>query len=403
MATPLSGFQALPPELVSHIISLAAPIAATEDPVARRQRWRTLNGICLVSSEWRTVAQKILLSDGTIRLNRTKELDALIDLVVDIPEQGITKLVRSLDVTMWGQEPGRLVELLSLCENLEELVIEHVDRVRLDQIITPTLRSFSARQCTFISSAPFSSSPYPTLSIYPSLKSLDLRHNSFRFSSLPSHPTSFPSLQNLLFFTGSLEQSSKTVQTFLRTVSPRLKSLSLDQGAWELGQLDLSSLHLTTLGLYWDSAFLSLVGSQLLLPPPPSSSSSSLSTTTPSFSLPEYIHFSLYPSSIPSLLKTFTTLFETIKNSGRPEIEWNWRNEKKVEHFRFEQTFRELELLGEEIPIPPLEEVISDDEEVEEEGEGRESRREEAGEEEEEEEEVEEEDPNQTLLKEFLQ
>lgn len=138
MATPLSGFQALPPELVSHIISLAAPIAATEDPVARRQRWRTLNGICLVSSEWRTVAQKILLSDGTIRLNRTKELDALIDLVVDIPEQGITKLVRSLDVTMWGQEPGRLVELLSLCENLEELVIEHVDRVRLDQIITPS-------------------------------------------------------------------------------------------------------------------------------------------------------------------------------------------------------------------------------------------------------------------------
>ncbi|GAA5986117.1 hypothetical protein JCM5350_004439 [Sporobolomyces pararoseus] len=343
---PLSGLHSLPPELVSHILTLAAPISDPTDPVEKRRRWRTLSSISLVCSEWRIVAQKLLLGDGNVRMYHSKELEPLLKLVVGVEEQGISKILRSLDFTLWGEDEEDLPKLLLLCEGLKELVLEHVDRVRFDQVVTPSLRSFSARQCTFISSAPFNPSPYPTLAVYPHLRNLDLRFNLFRRDSLPIHSLSFPALQNLLLFTGSQDQSTKTVRTFLQAVSPQLKSLSLDHESWELlfssdNASSPSVLSITTLGLYWDAAALSLVGSSLLVPPP--------STSSERFSPPPYLHVSLYPFAIPSLLGSFSSLFDVNSSTA-----WNWR---KIEHLRFEQTFRQLQL-DEGLPSSDEEEEI---------------------------------------------
>ncbi|GAA6060796.1 hypothetical protein JCM10212_005445 [Sporobolomyces blumeae] len=218
----------LPPELISHVLYLAcASDCPLDDPpseaIERRRRWRTLNALSLVCSTWRIVAQRLLFGDGHVRTYHARELDPLVDLVVGRTEQAITTHLRSLDLTMWGESlPDRLVELLRLCTGLETLVMEHVDRVRFDHVVcSPNLRSFSARQCTFISSTPFSStpSPYPSLHVFPSLRSLDLRLNSFRRESLPTRVGAFPNLNHLLLFTGSQDQSEKTVKAFLRAVA----------------------------------------------------------------------------------------------------------------------------------------------------------------------------------------
>jgi len=128
----------------------------------------------------------------------------------------------------------------------------------------------------------------------------------------------------------------KTVRSFLTTISPHLQSLSLDYEAWNLlidpnDASHLPALSLTTLGLYWDAAALSLVGSPLLVPSPSDST----------FSPPPFLHLSLYPLSIPSLLGTLTCLFDVNASTA-----WHWR---KIEHLRFEQTFRQLQL-DESIP-----------------------------------------------------
>ncbi|GAA5949106.1 hypothetical protein JCM3765_004013 [Sporobolomyces pararoseus] len=372
--SPLSGLHSLPPELVSHILTLAAPISDPTDPIEKRRRWRTLNSISLVCSAWRPVAQKLILGDGSVRMYHSKELEPLLKLVVGIEEQGISQILRSLDFTLWGEDEEALPKLLELCEGLEELVLEHVDRVRFNQVVTPNLRSFSARQCTFISSAPFNPSPYPTLAVYSHLRNLDLRFNSFRRDSLPTHSASFPALHNLLLFTGSQDQSTKTVRSFLKAVSPHLRSLSLDHESWELlFNLDDAAIHsqlsLTILGLYWDAAALSLVGSHLLVAPP--------STSSDKFSPPPYLHVSLYPLAIPSLLGTLTSLFDVNSSTA-----WNWR---RIEHLRFEQTFRQLQL-DEGIP--------SSDEDEEEEEDAFVSGAREAGEKV---------DPNERLLRKFLE
>jgi hypothetical protein len=166
----------------------------------------------------------------------------------------------------------------------------------------------------------------------------------------------------------------KTVRSFLTTVSPQLKSLSLDHEAWNLlidpnDASHLPALSLTTLGLYWDAAALSLVGSPLLVPSPSEST----------FSPPPFLHLSLYPLSIPSLLGTLTSLFHVNASTA-----WNWR---KIEHLRFEQTFRQLQL-DESIPSSDEE---GDEEELEgDAGESRHGRREK-------------EDPNERLLRKFVE
>ena len=187
-----------------------------------------------------------------------------------------------------------------------------------------------------------------------------------------------PTLHHLLFQTGAQDQSTKTVRSFLRAATPRLKSVSLDQGAWDILVDPLNGtpppLNLTTLGLYWDAANLSIVGSPLLLPPPPSSAGS---PSHSNFSPPPYIQLSLYPSAILPLLSTFSSLFQQASKSGL----WTWRN---VEHFRFEQTFRQLDF---ESDVPSSDEEEGEEEEL---GEGREAGRER-------------EDPNEKLLRKFVE
>ncbi|GAA5905977.1 uncharacterized protein JCM6883_002510 [Sporobolomyces salmoneus] len=404
--TTFSGLHTLPPELVSHILTLSVPPVDPLDPLSRVSRSRTLTSIALVCSSWRIVAQRLLLDDGRVAIYHSKELQPLLDVVLGVGSglEGISKLLRSLELTLWGEDEERLTKLVGMCEGLEELSVEHVDRLRFDQVVTPNLRSFSARQCTFISSEPFTySSPYPSLALYPNLKSLDLRFNSFRLNSLPLQLASFPTLQNLLCFVGSQDQSSKSIQAFLKMIKGQLKAISVDHQAWNLlfspsnssfdsGETDsevppdpphLSLSNLRILGLYWDAAALDLVGSELLLPPPspssspyPSSTPSSLSKSTSTstskwskFTPPPYLHLSLYPIAIPSLLATMTSLLEGNKDNAATR--WGW---KKIHHFRFEQTFKQLSL--DEVEEEDDQDVLaSDSDDVEEgdaaDGEGR--------------------------------
>ncbi|GAA5961614.1 hypothetical protein JCM21900_002824 [Sporobolomyces salmonicolor] len=367
---PLAGLHTLPPELVAYILSVAAAASsssASDDPVLRRRRRRrTLNSLSLVCSAWRPIAQRLLLEDGAVQLYFEPALARLSALVLGVQEQQIARWIRSLHVTLWGEsQPDELVQLLTLSEGLEELVLEHVDRVRLDQVATGArLESFSARQCTFVAPCPPESSPSrdPAPTIYPSLRSLDLHLCSFRRDSLPSDTASFPALQHLLLFTGAQDQSTSTVERFLHAAAPRVRSLSLDQTAWDAllppeepgggggyGEEDeeergsprpspsLAALapHLRTYGLYWDAAHRTLVGAPLLTassraaPPPP------------------YLHLSLYPSALDSLLGAFSALFPSPSSSpGVPSppaaaAHASWR---AVEHLRLEQTFRHLAL-----------------------------------------------------------
>ncbi|GAA5919893.1 hypothetical protein JCM1841_002099 [Sporobolomyces salmonicolor] len=363
---PLAGLHTLPPELVAYILSLAAAApssSASDDPVFRRRRRRTLNSLSLVCSAWRPIAQRLLLDDGAVQLYFEPALARLSALVLGVQEQQIARWIRSLHVTLWGEsQPDELVQLLTLSEGLEELVLEHVDRVRLDQVATGArLESFSARQCTFVAPCPPESSPSldPAPTIYPSLRSLDLHLCSFRRDSLPSHTASFPALQHLLLFTGAQDQSISTVERFLHAAAPRVRSLSLDQTAWDSllppeepggggyeeqdeeergSQRPSPSLaalvpHLRTYGLYWDAAHRTLVGARLLTassrdaPPPP------------------YVHLSLYPSALDDLLGAFSALFPS-PSPGAPSpsaaaAHASWR---AVEHLRLEQTFRHLAL-----------------------------------------------------------
>ena len=137
--TSLSGLHNLPPELVAHILTLAVPIPDQEDPVAQRRRWRTLNSISLVCTEWREVAQRLLMGDGKVRIYHSKELRPLLELTTGSKGGGggIARHIRSLDLTLWGESLSEeLVKLLKQCEGLEDLVLEHVDRVRFDQVVT---------------------------------------------------------------------------------------------------------------------------------------------------------------------------------------------------------------------------------------------------------------------------
>jgi len=138
--TSLAGLHTLPPELVAHILTLAAPIVDEEDPVARRRRWRTLNSMSLVCSEWREVAQRLLMGDGRVRIYHSKELRPLLELTTGSQGGGgIARQIRSLDLTLWGEAMSdELIALLKQCEGVEELVLEHVDRVRFDQVVTPS-------------------------------------------------------------------------------------------------------------------------------------------------------------------------------------------------------------------------------------------------------------------------
>ncbi|GAA5869439.1 hypothetical protein JCM1840_005469 [Sporobolomyces johnsonii] len=371
-----AGLHTFPPELVAHILTLsAAPSSssAADDPLFPRRRRRTLESLSLVCSQWRPIAQRLLLQDGAVSLFHDKALARLSAVVLGVHEQQLTKCIRSLHLTLWGEsQPDDLVHLVRLCEGLEQLVLEHVDRVRIDQVATGArLESFSARQCTFV--APFSPasspSPYPAPTIYPSLRSLDLRLCSFRRDSLPIHSASLPALRHLLLFTGAHDQSRSTVERFLHAAAPRVWSLSLDQTAWDLllppeepgggGEEEeeeeavssrqprpsLATLvpHLRTYGLYWDAAHRTLVGAPLLSP--------RSSTNAPPPPPPPYLHLSLYPSALDSLLGTFSALFPSQPqppDSPSPSsaaaaaaYASPWRF---VEHLQFEQTFRHLSL-----------------------------------------------------------
>ncbi|GAA5908264.1 hypothetical protein JCM5296_000502 [Sporobolomyces johnsonii] len=391
--TPLepAALHTLPPELVAHILSLsAAPSSssAADDPLFPRRRRRTLESLSLVCSQWRPIAQRLLLQDGAVSLYHHTALTRLSAVVLGVHEQQLTKCIRSLHLTLWGEsQPDDLVQLVTLCEGLEQLVLEHVDRVRLDQVATGArLESFSARQCTFV--APFSPasspSPYPAPTIYPSLRSLDLRLCSFRRDSLPIHSASLPALRHLLLFTGAHDQSRSTVERFLRAAAPRVWSLSLDQTAWDLllppeepgggGEEEeavssrqprpsLATLvpHLRTYGLYWDAAHRTLVGAPLL--------ASRSSTNAPPPPPPPYLHLSLYPSALDSLLGAFSALFPSqpqppdsasasasasASSAAAAAAAAHASPWRFVEHLQFEQTFRHLSLLDEGDPLEDL-------------------------------------------------
>ncbi|GAA5929843.1 uncharacterized protein JCM15063_004640 [Sporobolomyces koalae] len=336
----------LPPEIVAdiiaHVACLPVVLEGVSDPVESRQRWRSLHRMSLVCREWRTVAQRLMFASSNspdepalIRIHHSHRLVPLVQLVVDVPTQGIASFLRALDVTLWGESSDSLAALVHACKHLERLQLEHVDRVQFEQVVTPSLQAFSARQCTFISSEPFSTTPYPPITKFPNLKYLDLRFNSTRRGSLPVNTSALPRLEHLLFFTGSQDQSNKTVQQFLTAVAPRIRSISLDQPAWDLFEqaqrdsIDLDAWsNLETLGLYWDAAALSIAGSHLVL---------RARTAT---RVPRFVHLSLYPLAISSLLATLTSLFDSSTN------ELPYCNEIQV--FELEQTFKQLGVVAAE-------------------------------------------------------
>lgn len=163
-----------------------------------------------------------------------------------------------------------------------------------------------------------------------------------------------PQLRHLLLFTGSHDQSPATVRALVRSVAPRLRSLSLDYTAWEilLPAFDADSLEqplelpsLKTYGTYWDAAYHTLVGLPLALPALAAAAATpsvhrALSRPKPNQSVP-FIHTALYPAQLDSLAATLQSVLTN------PELRaaGAWA---QVERWQVEGTLRDLDELERE-------------------------------------------------------
>ncbi|GAA6034671.1 hypothetical protein JCM8097_001109 [Rhodosporidiobolus ruineniae] len=411
----------LPPELVSHILLLSAlPSSRQPSPLDRSATSRQLRHLALVCRDWRAVAQRALLGGHgrwgeRVRVYHDRQLARLADLVLEEteegwkrkPEEGLTRLFRRLNVELWGDEcPPELVALLQAAEGREEVVLSCVEGVRFDEIAggAEHLRALSARQCSFSRlrafSSPSLSSPSPSLpspGAYAALRSLDLRLCTLRRHSLPlpslslsssSPPTSpLPNLQHLLLHLGSEGASWSSlsfVRSFVRSVAGQLRAVSFDHlafgavfsppplGEGEGGEAEegaeerVEFPQLRLYGLYWDAAYLSLVGSSLFFPSSASSSSSSASSSDaskPPTPLPPFLHLSLYPlpSALPILHGQLCDLFSApsaaCEGDKGEAPGWSWRG---VEQVRIEGVLRDLDEF--DAPFPADEEDLQDEE-----------------------------------------
>ncbi|GAA5883080.1 hypothetical protein JCM3774_000571 [Rhodotorula dairenensis] len=376
----LARFAELPDELLRHVILLSADSDrdAGADSLRRRRRRRQLESLSLVCSHWRALAQRALL-DVTparpIQIYHAKELAPLVDLLQS-PAQAIGPLVSHLDIQLWGETlDSDLVTTLRACVRLEQLCLTHVERVRLDEIATGSeLASLSLRQCTLVSSYyPDSPPALPSARIPPrlsepgafsSLSRLDLRLCSLRRDFLPlellvgSPRALLPSLRHLLLFTGSHDQSPRTVRALVRSVAGQLRSLSLDYTAYEIlfplceetgleeqgGGARLEFPSLRCYGTYWDAAYHTLVGLPLALPAL-SPSRTSRGPVSPAESTRHqsehravpYLHTSIYPAQLDSL----AAALETVITNPELQAANAWTG---VEQWRVEGTLRDLDL-----------------------------------------------------------
>lgn len=299
------------------------------------------------------------------------------------------------------------------------------DRSLLGNAASAELASLSLRQCTLVSYYyPDSPPDSPTARIPPrlcepgafsALSRLDLRLCSLRRDFLPlellidsaasasssslsgSPPALLPSLRHLLLFTGSHEQSPRTVRAFVRSVAGQLRSLSLDYTAYEIlfpareeattertdtgasGEKLIEFPSLRCYGTYWDAAYHTLVGLPLALPAlsplntlrgPPSAASSQRRSEHRAV---PYIHTSIYPAQLDSLAAALESMLTN------PELEAAnaWTG---VAQWRVEGTLRDLDLAeldaerGDDPGLAPARGGTDDsEEELEDEEEGEDS------------------------------
>lgn len=253
----------------------------------------------------------------------------------------------------------------------------------LTPFVVPTLyvtelASLSLRQCTLVSS--YYPGPPPELpssripprlaqpgGAFGALSRLDLRLCSLRrdflpLESLQSSPgLLLPNLRHLLLFTGSHDQSPKTVRALVRSVAPQLRSLSLDYTAYEIlfssdndpgaealedenrpmRPLEFPSLR--CYGTYWDAAYHTLVGLPIALPALtiPHRTGRTESPTREPPTGPSYLHTALYPAQLESLAATLESVFTN------PELRAAnaWTG---VEQWRVEGTLADLDLVDQD-------------------------------------------------------
>lgn len=417
----LARFSELPDELLRHVILLSAEYDhRPADPLSRRRRRVQLESLSLVCLQWRTLAQRALLGSGPtrpVRIYHAKQLVPLVELL-EQPEQGLGPLVSHLDVQLWGEpQDHRLLTTLRACTRLEELCLTHLERVRLDEVASgsgqdsflsssspggkkaknpdvvptclyenPELASLSLRQCTLVSS--YYPDPPPELpssripprlaqpgGAFATLSRLDLRLCSLRRDFLPlefllqsssssssSPPALLPNLRHLLLFTGSHDQSPKTVRALVRSVAAQLRSLSLDYTAYEIlfpdndsraeeavgdkGERPMRSLDFPTLrcyGTYWDAAYHTLVGLPIALPALtiPHRTGRTESPTREPPPGPSYLHTALYPAQLESLAATL----ESVLTNPELRAANAWTG---VEQWRVEGTLADLDLVDHE-------------------------------------------------------
>ncbi|KAG0659307.1 hypothetical protein C6P46_005237 [Rhodotorula mucilaginosa] len=387
----LARFSELPDELLRHVILLSAEYDhRPADPLSRRRRRVQLESLSLVCLQWRTLAQRALLGSGPtrpVRIYHAKQLVPLVELL-EQPEQGLGPLVSHLDVQLWGEpQDHRLLTTLRACTRLEELCLTHLERVRLDEVASGSeLASLSLRQCTLVSS--YYPDPPPELpssripprlaqpgGAFATLSRLDLRLCSLRRDFLPlefllqsssssssSPPALLPNLRHLLLFTGSHDQSPKTVRALVRSVAAQLRSLSLDYTAYEIlfpdndsraeeavedkGERPMRSLDFPTLrcyGTYWDAAYHTLVGLPIALPALtiPHRTGRTESPTREPPPGPSYLHTALYPAQLESLAATL----ESVLTNPELRAANAWTG---VEQWRVEGTLADLDLVDHE-------------------------------------------------------
>ncbi|GAA5855506.1 hypothetical protein JCM9279_006031 [Rhodotorula babjevae] len=370
----MQRFTELPPELVARIIELSATLSDPTDPLEVRRGRRLLDSASLVHSTWAPVAQRLLLGPDPVRLYHRREYGPFADLARHRLAK-LPRLVHRIDLELWGEDQDDdLALVLRACDALEELVVTYVERVHLDQVAAgPNLAALSFRQCTLVSTFYPLLEPPPDLPLAPppsfaALTALDLRLCSLRRDFLPfslhpdSHP--LPNLQHLLLHTGSHDQSSATIRALVRSVAPRLHSLSLDATAEVVlfpqddgdssgSAFELAFPSLRALGLYWDAAHSWLAGTRFLLGAGVGGGSEGAHAR--SAPPPPYLHVALYPAGLDALRATLLSLFE----SAELRAGMRWR---AVEHVRAEGTLRDLDGFGEDDGDGEVEEEQGEDE-----------------------------------------